>query len=66
MLKVKFTYFDPDDPNKIYETITGQFETWDAVYKFGESHADALMEFFDIPSVCWGYDTFELQLKDLN
>ena len=31
-----------------------------------QSHADALMEFFDIPSVCWGYDTFELQLKDLN
>lgn len=66
MLKVKFTYFDIDNPKKIYETLTGEFPTWDSVIKFGQDHADSLMKFFGLEEICWDYNTFEMRIKDHN
>ena len=66
MLKVKFTYFDVDNPKKVYETLTGEFLTWGAVMKFGQDHADSLMEFFDLEEIGWDYNTFEMCMKDRN
>ena len=66
MLNIKYTFFNPTNPNKIYEICTGQYSTWGTVIKFGEEHAKNLMELFDLNEIAWDYQTFELVLKNDN
>ena len=66
MLNIKFIYLDANNPNKVLHTTTGQFEEWNQIMTFGETHAESLMELLDLPEIVWTYETFDLVLSNGN